>query len=183
MGLFNKEKHDNQWYEKRIEELENELTSLKEECLFWRVSSVRRYEKIKELKDKIKTMESILDNLAPHQVPTIEIDQDYFELLAYNKKAKAFHLREKLPYKERDYVTLKSKKDSESTRLARITKVKPIKISEIYSIREELGFCDGHMAKRDIRFTYPDLGENESIYVYYVDIIFNGFIADMPVKK
>lgn len=183
MGLFNKEKHDDQWYQKRIEELENELTSLKEECLFWRISSTRRYEKIKELKDKIKTMESILDNLAPHQIPTIEIDQDYFELLAYNKKAKAFHLREKLPYKERDYVTLKPKKDSESTRLARITKVKPIKISEIYSIREELGFCDGHMAKRDIRFTYPDLDENESIYVYYVDIIFNGFIADMSVKQ
>lgn len=171
MGLFNKQEHDDQWYEKRIEELENELTSLKEECLFWRKSSTRRYDEIKELKDKIKTMKSILDNLAPHQVPTIEIDQDYFELLAYNKKAKAFHLREKLPYKERDYIILKPKKDSESTRLARITKVKSIKISEIYSISEELGFCDGHMTKRDIRFTYPDLGENESIYVYYVDIL------------
>lgn len=183
MGLFNKQEHDDQWYEKRIEELENELTLLKDECLFWRKSSTRRYDEIKELKDKIKTMKSILDNLAPHQVPTIEIDQDYFELLAYNKKAKAFHLREKLPYKERDYVILKPKKDSESTRLARITKVKSIKISEIYSISEDLGFCSGHMAKRDIRFTYPDLGENESIYVYYVDIIFNGFIADMPVKQ
>lgn len=182
MGLFNKQEHE-QEYEKRIEELENELTSLKEECLFWRKSSTRRYDEIKELKDKIKTMKSILDNLAPHQVPTIEIDQDYFELLAYNKKAKAFHLREKLPYKERDYVILKPKKDSESTRLARITKVKSIKISEIYSISEDLGFCSGHMTKRDIRFTYPDLGENESIYVYYVDIIFNGFIADMPVKQ
>lgn len=183
MGLFNKQEHDDQWYEKRIEALENELTLLKDECLFWRKSSTRRYDEIKELKDKIKTMKSILDNLAPHQVPTIEIDQDYFELLAYNKKAKAFHLREKLPYKERDYVILKPKKDSESTRLARITKVKPIKINEICSISEELGFCSGHMTKRDIRFTYPDLGENESIYVYYVDIIFNGFIADMPVKQ
>lgn len=183
MGLFNKQEHDDQWYEKRIEELENELTLLKDECLFWRKSSTRRYDEIKELKDKIKTMKSILDNLAPHQVPTIEIDQDYFELLVCNKKAKAFHLREKLPYKERDYVILKPKKDSESTRLARITKVKSIKISEIYSISEDLGFCSGHMTKRDIRFTYPDLGENESIYVYYVDIIFNGFIADMPVKQ
>lgn len=171
MGLFNKQEHDNQWYEKRIEELENELASLKDECLFWQVSSNRRYDKINELKDKIKTMKSILDNLAPHQVPTIEIDQDYFELIAHNKKAKAFHLREKLPYKERDYVILKPKKDSESTRLARITKVKQVKISEIYSISEELGFCSEHMAKRDIRFTYPDLGENESIYVYYVDIL------------
>ena len=171
MGLFNKKKHDDQWYEERIEELEKELTSLKEECLFWRKSSTRRYDEIKELKDKIKTMKSILDNLAPHQVPTIEIDQDYFELLAYNKKAKAFHLREKLPYKERDYIILKPKKGSESTRLARITKVKSIKISEIYSISDELGFCSGHMTKRDIRFTYPDLSENESIYVYYVDIL------------
>lgn len=80
-------------------------------------------------------------------------------------------MREKLPYKERDYVILKPKKDSGSTRLARITKVKQVKISEIYSISEELGFCSEHMAKRDIRFTYPDLGENESIYVYYVDIL------------
>lgn len=183
MGLFNKQEHDDQWYEKRIEELENELTSLKDECLFWQVSSNRRYDEINELKYEIKAMKSILDNLVPHHVPTIEIDQDYFELLAYNKKAKAFHLREKLPYKERDYVILKPKKDSESTRLARITKVKSIKISEIYSISEDLGFCSGHMTKRDIRFTYPDLGENESIYVYYVDIIFNGFIADMPVKQ
>lgn len=171
MGLFNKQEHDDQWYEKRIEELENELTSLKDECRFWQVSSNRRYDEINELKDKIKTMKSILDNLVPHQVPTIEIDQDYFELLAYNKKAKAFHPREKLPYKERDYVIIKPKKDSESTRLARITKVKSIKISEISSISEDLGFCNGHMAKRDIRFTYPDLGENESIYVYYVDIL------------
>lgn len=183
MGLFNKQEHDDQWYEKRIEELENELTSLKDECLFWQSSSNRRYDEINELKDEIKAMKSILDNLVPHQVPTIEIDQDYFELLAYNKKAKAFHLREKLPYKERDYVIPKPKKDSESTRLARITKVKSIKISEIYSISEDLGFCSGHMTKRDVRFTYPDLGENESIYVYYVDIIFNGFIADMPVKQ
>lgn len=171
MGLFNKQEHDEWWYKNRIEKLENELASLKEECLFWKDSSDRRYDEINELKDKIKTMKSILDNLAPHQVPTIEIDQDYFELLAYNKKAKAFHLREKLPYKERDYVILKPKKDSESTRLARITKVKPVKLSGIYSIREELGFCDGHMARRDVRFTYPDLGENESIYVYYVDIL------------
>ena len=171
MGLFNKQEHNDQWYEKRIEELENELTLLKDECLFWRKSSTRRYDEIKELKDKIKTMKSILDNLVPHHVPTIEFDLDYFELLAYNKKAKAFHLREKLPYKERDYVILKPKKDSESTRLARITKVKPIKISEIYLISEELGFCSGHMTKRDIRFTYPDLGENESIYVYYIDIL------------
>ena len=174
MGLFNKQEHGDQWYEKRIEELEKELASLKDECLFWQVSSNRRYDKINELKGQIKTMKSILDNLVPHHVPTIEIDQDYFELLAYNK-AKAFHLREKLPYKERDYVILKPKKDSESTRLARITKVKSIKISEIYSIREELGFCDGHMAKRDIRFTYPDLGENESIYVYCVDILSQWF--------
>lgn len=171
MGLFNKQEHDEWWYKEKIEKLENELISLKEECSFWKESSDRRYNEINELKDKIKTMKSILDNLAPHQVPTIEIDRDYFELLAYNKKAKAFHLREKLPYKERDYVILKPEKDSKSTRLARITKVKPVKLSGIYSIREELGFCDGHMAERDVRFTYPDLGKNESIYVYYVDIL------------
>lgn len=96
MGLFNKQEHNDQWYEKRIEELENELTLLKDECLFWRKSSTRRYDEIKELKDKIKTMKSILDNLVPHHVPTIEIDQDYFELLAYNKKSQSFSLKRKV---------------------------------------------------------------------------------------
>ena len=36
--------------------------------------------------------------------------------------------------------------------------------------------------KKNRRFTYSDLDENESIYVYYVDIPPNGFIDDMPVK-
>lgn len=37
--------------------------------------------------------------------------------------------------------------------------------------------------KKNRRFTYPDLDENESIYVYYVDILSNGFIADITVKQ
>ena len=63
MGLFNKQEHDDQCYEKRIEELENEVASLKADCLFWQVSSNRRYDKINELKDKIKTMKSIITKI------------------------------------------------------------------------------------------------------------------------
>lgn len=170
MGLLNSWEHSESWYKKKIEQLEDQVQELEEQVEYWHDCHNTDYEKINKLNSNIKTMKNILENLAPHQVPTVEIEDDYFNLLAYGIEAEAFHSIKELPYKNGDYIVLKSK-DSGKTILVRIGGVKETTIGGSYSRSEDLGYRNGNMAIRDLRFTYPEATDKTKIYLYYVTII------------
>lgn len=110
-----------------------------------------------------------MEKLAPHQLRTIEIDDEYYNSICYGKGAEAFHFPKDLGLKEYDYFIFSNKSKSRSI-LARVQKIKNIQVKTIYSYSEEMGFPNGELCMKDIKFTYPDLDQNSDLWLYYVNI-------------
>lgn len=163
-------KSDCSKYERKIEKLEEELQEKEESIEYWKDVHNRDYEKINELKNNLKTLRSIMENLAPHQLRTIDIDDEYYDLLCFGNKAEAFHSPKDLGLKNYDYFILRNKSENRSS-LVRVHKIKKIQVSAVYSHSKDMGFSNGDLCRRDIRFTYPDLNQNSDLWLYYIKII------------
>lgn len=171
--MFSKNDREIKKLTKEIEKLEEKLSETEESRDYWMDCYHRVYEDKERAEDRIKTMKRIMENLAPHQLPTHEIPMDYFSTIIHGK-AEAFTSAEELPYRAGDYFILKGiEEDKERTKLARIKKIDDFSLNYGFGYPKynALGFDSRELCQRDLKFTYPEKTEKDIIYIYYIIVL------------
>lgn len=168
---------------KEIEELQNlldaskyKIDELEEENKYLKKENSQKFREIDKLEKKIKTLCSVMENLPEFQLPTVELDWDYYEGIN-NRTQKAIVLdHEIFMGNYGNYVILKfnnTQGNFSTTILVQVRKQDDHRIttnnlgsSRMFSSErkyELLGFKTLNLCKRDIEFTYPDA---ENLYLY-----------------
>lgn len=169
--------------QKKIEELQDlldaskyKIEELEEENKYLKKENSQKFREINKLEKRVKTLCSVMENLPEFQLPTVELDWDYYEGIN-NKTQKAIVLDHEIFMGNcGNYVILKfngRQSDFSTTILVQVRKQDNHKIttnslgsSRMFSSErtyELLGFKTMNLCKRDIEFTYPDA---ENLYLY-----------------
>lgn len=169
--------------EKKIEELQDLLDAseykigeLEEENKYLKKENSQKFKEIDQLERRVKTLCNVMENLPEFQLPTVELDWDYYEGINNRTQTAIVLDHEIFMGNCGNYVIFKFHKDEDnftSTMLVQIRKQDNHKIttsslggSRLFSSErtyELLGFKTLNLCKRDIEFTYPDA---ENLYLY-----------------
>ena len=168
---------------KEIDDLQNlldaskyKINELEEENRILKKENSEKFRKIDQLEKRIKTLCNVMENLPEFQLPTVELNWDYYEGINNRTQTAIVLDHEIFMGNCGNYVIFKfhnDENDFESTMLVQIRKQDNHRIttnnlgsSRMFSSKrkyELLGFKTLGLCKRDIEFTYPDA---ENLYLY-----------------